>query len=71
MSLRAEDIKLVKQLEDALVSELDRQYMSDEFAPDSTGSTYFDSVSGEITGIPDYFKAITKVMEALWDEEGR
>jgi hypothetical protein len=70
-ALRTEDIPLIKQLEDALVSELDRQYLSDEIAEDSTGSSFFDAIEGEIAGKPDWFKAITAVMQAYWEEEGR
>lgn len=70
-ALRSEDIALIKQLEDVLVAELDRQYISGEFGEGSMGSSYFDAQSGEIEGHPDYFKAITKVVQALWEEEGR
>lgn len=70
-ALRAEDIPLIKQLEDVLVAELDRQYLNNEIAEDSTGSSFFDAPSGEICGRPDWFKAITKVMQGFWDEEGR
>lgn len=69
--LRSEDIPLIKQLEDKLVEELDRQYLNNEIGEDSTGSSYFDAADGEITGKPDWFKAITAVMQAYWDEEGR
>ncbi|QNJ56892.1 hypothetical protein SEA_REINDEER_82 [Mycobacterium phage Reindeer] len=71
MSLRVEDIPLIKQLEDVLVAELDRQHLDGEFEPDSTGAQYFDAVDGEITGKPDWFKAVKAVVEALWEEEGR
>lgn len=71
MALRTEDIALIKELEDRLVSELDRQHMDGEIEEDSTGSAYFDPATGEITGIPDWFKAITVVMEHFWEENGR
>lgn len=71
MTLRTEDITLVKQLEDVLVAELDRQFMDGEIEDDSTGNAYFDSVSGEVTGQPNWFKAVTVVLEAYWEEEGR
>lgn len=71
MSIRPEDTRLIKQLEDVLVAELDRQHMDGEIEPDSTGSAYFDAASTELTGIPDWYKAVTKVMEAYWEEEGR
>lgn len=70
-ALRAEDIPLIKQLEDALVEELDRQYLNNEIEEDSTGSSYFDAPSGEVCGRPDWYKAITAVMQAYWAEEGR
>ena len=69
--LRAEDIPLIKQLEDVLIAELDRQYMDGEIEDGSTESSYFDNVSGEINGIPDWHKAIRRMMEHYWDEEGR
>jgi hypothetical protein len=69
MSLRAEDIPRIKQLEDVLMAELDRQSMDNEF--DDSYPGYFDPVSGLIEGKPDWFKAITAVMTAYWDEEGR
>lgn len=71
MALRTEDISLVKQLEEVAIGELDRQYMDGEFEPDSTGSEFFDAANGEISGTPDWFKLITAVVEALWEEEGR
>lgn len=71
MALRTEDISLVKQLEDVLISELDRQYLNDEIEIDSTGNAYFDALDGEIVGKPDWFKAVTAIVEALWEEEGR
>lgn len=70
-ALRTEDIPLIKQLEDVLVAELDRQHLDGEIGEDSTGSSYFDPADGEITGKPDWFKAITVVMQAFWLEEGR
>lgn len=71
MTLRAEDIPLIKQLEDVLVAELDRQHLNGEIEDGSMDSAFFDAVDGEISGRPDWFKAITKVMEAYWEEEGR
>ncbi|APQ42195.1 hypothetical protein J4U02_gp089 [Mycobacterium phage Aziz] len=71
MSIRTEDIPLIKQLEDVLVGELDRQYLDGEIESDSTGSAHFDAVDGEITGKPDWFKVVRAVVEALWEEEGR
>jgi hypothetical protein len=71
MSLRTEDIKLVKQLEDALVAELDRQHLEGEIEVDATGAEHFDPVDGEIVGRPDWFKVAQAVAEALWAEEGR
>ncbi|ALF00608.1 hypothetical protein SEA_SLIMJIMMY_80 [Mycobacterium phage SlimJimmy] len=71
MSLRAEDIPLIKMLEDALVAELDRQHLNGEIEPDSTGSEHFDAVDGELAGRPDWFKVARAVAEALWAEEGR
>ena len=69
--LRSEDIPLIKQLEDVAVAELDRQYLNNEIGEDSTGSSFFDAIAGEITGKPDWFKVITAVMQGFWDEEGR
>ena len=71
MSLRPEDIRLVKQLEDVLVAELDRQHLDGEIETDSTGSAHFDAIDGEIAGRPNWFKAAQVVAEALWEEEGR
>lgn len=71
MALRTEDIALVKQLEDALVGELDRQHLDGEIEQDSTGSAHFDAIDGEIAGRPDWFKVAQAVAEALWEEEGR
>jgi hypothetical protein len=71
MTLRTEDIVLVKQLEDVLITELDRQHLDGEIEVDSTGSAHFDAIDGELVGRPDWFKAVTAVVEALWDEEGR
>lgn len=71
MSLRPEDITLVKSLEDVAIAELDRQFLDGEIEPSSTEDAYFDAVDGELNGRPDWFKVITKVMEAYWEEEGR
>lgn len=70
-SLRAEDTRLIKQLEDVAIAELDRQYLDGEIEASSTESAFFDAVDGEINGRPDWFKVITKVMLAYWEEEGR
>lgn len=70
-ALRAEDIPLIKQLEDVLVTELDRQHLNGEIEDGSTETAYFDAVDGEVSGRPDWFKAITAVMQSYWDEEGR
>lgn len=71
MALRTEDIALVKQLEDALIAELDRQHLDGEIENDSTGAEHFDAIDGEIVGRPDWFKAAQAVIEAYWEEEGR
>ena len=71
MSLRPEDCTLIRQLEDVLIGELDRQYLDGEIEARSTESAYFDAVDGEINGRPDWFKALSKVMEHYWEEEGR
>ncbi|MDM2418364.1 Uncharacterised protein [Mycobacteroides abscessus subsp. massiliense] len=71
MSLRPEDTLLIKQLEDVAIQELDRQHLELEIEDSSTDSAYFDAISGEIVGRPDWYKVITKVMEAYWAEEGR
>ncbi|OHT91328.1 Uncharacterised protein [Mycobacteroides abscessus subsp. abscessus] len=71
MSLRPDDTVLIRQLEEVFVSELDRQYLDGEIEETTTGEVYFDAVDGELSGRPDWYKAVTKVMEAYWAEEGR
>ncbi|WP_099021221.1 hypothetical protein [Mycolicibacterium palauense] len=71
MPIRAEDTVLIKQLEDVLIAELDRQYLDDEIEASATEDSYFDAIDGELNGRPDWFKVVTKVMEAYWEEEGR
>lgn len=71
MTLRAEDIPLIKSLEDVAIGELDRQFLNGEIEASSTEDAFFDAVDGELNGRPDWYKVITKVMEAFWDEEGR
>ena len=71
MTLRPEDTVLVKQLEDVLIAELDRQYLDGEIEAGATEGAFFDAVDGELNGRPDWFKVVTKILEAYWDEEGR
>lgn len=71
MSLRTEDIALIKDLEDAFISELDRQNMDGEIDDGLADSAYFDPATGEINGIPDWFKALSVVFELYWNENGR
>lgn len=71
MALRPEDLTLIKQLEDVLIAELDRQHLDGEIETDSTGAEHFDAVDGEIVGKPNWFKAVAAVIEGYWDEEGR
>lgn len=69
--VRVEDYPLVAHLEEVFWAELDRQYMDDEIESGAMDSAYVDPVAGEIQGCPDISKAIVKMLEALWDEEGR
>lgn len=69
--VRVEDYPLVAQLEEVFWHELDRQYMDDEIEAGAMDSAYVDPVAGEIQGCPDISKAIVKMLEALWEEEGR
>lgn len=71
MSLRTEDIAVIRELEDQLISELDRQYMDGEIEDGSEDSAYFDPMTGQVSGIPDWFKALTVVMQHFWEENGR
>lgn len=71
MSLRPEDIRVINQLEDDLFAELDRQHMDGEIEDGSAESAYFDPMTGELNGIPDWFKAVSTIMQSYWDENGR
>ena len=69
--VRVEDYPLIAELEEVFWHELDRQFMEGEIETGAIESAYIDAVSGEIHGIPDINKALIKVMEAYWAEEGR
>ncbi len=69
--IRVEDYPLVVALEEVFWSEIDRQYMDGEIDGGTMDSAYVDAVSGEIQGRPDVSKAIVRMLEAYWDEEGR
>jgi hypothetical protein len=69
--VRVEDYPLVAELEEVFWHELDRQFMEGEIDTGAMESAYVDPVSGEIHGMPDINKAIIKVLEAYWAEEGR
>ena len=69
--VRVEDYPLIAELEEVFWHELDRQFMENEIETGALESAYVDPVSGEIHGVPDINKALIKVMEAYWDEEGR
>lgn len=69
--VKVEDYPLVAQLEEIFWAEIDRQFMDGEIDPGAMESAYVDPVAGEIQGCPDVSKAIVKVLEAYWDEEGR
>jgi len=69
--VRVEDYPLISELEEVFWHEIDRQFMDDEIEPGTMESVYVDPVLGEIQGIPDITKAIIKVLEAYWIEEGR
>lgn len=69
--IRVEDYPLIMALEEVFWHEIDRQFMDGEIIPGTMDSVYVDPVSGEISGRPDITKAIIKVIEAYWDEEGR
>lgn len=66
-----EDYPLIASLEEVFWDEMDRQFMDDEIEPGTMESAYVDPVAGEIQGRPDVTKAIIKVLEAYWAEEGR
>lgn len=69
--VRVEDYRLVAELEEVFWSEIDRQYMDGEIGRGAMESAYADPVAGEIQGCPNVFKAIVKMLEAYWAEEGR
>lgn len=67
--MRLEDLAIVNMLEVAAFDELDRQLMTGELESGIAYETsYFDPVSGEIQGIPDFSKVIAAMIEALRDE---
>lgn len=70
---RIEDYPLLHRLEQVFLDEIDRQYLNGEIEDGATldVSAYFDPVSGEIQGIPNFNEAIKQVLQALWEEEGR
>lgn len=70
-SMRPEDCLLFQSLEQVIIDELDRQFLNGEIQDGATDSAYFDAVDGDITGRPDFFKVARRLVEALWDEEGR
>lgn len=69
--IRVDDYPLVALLEEVFWHELDRQYMDGEIESGAMESAYVDPVAGEIQGCPDVSKAIIRVLEAYWEEEGR
>lgn len=69
--VRVEDYPLVSALEEVFWAEMDRQFMDDEIEAGAMESAYCDPVAGEIQGRPDVSKAIVKILEAYWEEEGR
>lgn len=69
--VRVEDYPLVSALEEVFWAEMDRQFMDDEIEPGAMESAYVDPVAGEIQGRPDVSKAIVRILEAYWEEEGR
>lgn len=69
--VRIEDYPLVMELEEVFWHEIDRQFMEGEIDGGTMESSYVDTVSGEIQGRPDIMKALIKVLEAYWEEEGR
>jgi hypothetical protein len=70
-NIRIEDYPLVAALEEVFWSEIDRQYMDGEISSGAMDSAYCDPVAGEIQGCPDVSKAIVRMLEAYWEEEGR
>jgi hypothetical protein len=69
--VKVEDYPLVMELEEVFWHEIDRQFMDGEIDGGTMDSAYVDAVSGEIQGRPDVMKALIKVLEAYWAEEGR
>jgi hypothetical protein len=69
--VKVEDYPLVMELEEVFWHEIDRQFMDGEIDGGTMESAYVDVVSGEIQGRPDVMKALIKVLEAYWSEEGR
>lgn len=69
--IRVEDYPLIAALEEVFWHEMDRQFMDDEISPGAMESAYVDPVGGEIQGCPDISKAIVRILEAYWEEEGR
>lgn len=69
--VKVEDYPLVAALEEVFWHEIDRQYMDGEIDSGAMESAYCDPVAGEIQGCPDIAKAIVKLLEAYWEEEGR
>ena len=69
--VRVEDYPLIAELEEVFWHEIDRQFMDGEIESGAMDSAYVDPVAGEIQGRPDINRAIIKVLEASWAEEGR
>lgn len=69
--VRIEDYPLVAALEEAVWHELDRQFMDGEIEPGAMDSAYVDPIGGEIQGRPDMSKVVIRLLEAIWEEEGR
>lgn len=64
--VKLEDLPLIASLEEIAYTELDRQFSSGALEPGIAYETsYFDPISGEIQGIPDFSKVILAVLEAL------
>lgn len=69
--VRVEDYPLIAELEEVFLHEIDRQFMDGEIESGAMESAYVDPVAGEIQGCPNVSKAIVKMLEAYWAEEGR
>lgn len=69
--VKVEDYPLIAVLEEVFWVEMDRQFMDGEIEPGAMDSAYVDPVAGEIQGRPDVSKAIARILEAYWEEEGR